>query len=48
MLDEGESLVDLVANRSAFEDFDPDAVGEHGFGFVGLNPLALEHLVGAR
>ena len=47
-LDEGESLADLVADRSTFEDFDPDAVGEHGFGFVRLNQLALEHLVGAR
>jgi xylose isomerase len=47
-LDEGESLADLVADRSAFEDFDPDAAGEHGFGFVRLNQLALEHLIGAR
>ncbi len=47
-LSEGESLADLLADRSAFEDFDPDAAGEHGFGFVRLNQLALEHLVGAR
>jgi xylose isomerase len=47
-LDEGESLADLIADRSAFEDFDPDAAGERGFGFVRLNQLALEHLVGAR
>ena len=47
-LAEGESLSDLLADRSAFEEFDPDAAGEHGFGFVRLNQLALEHLLGAR
>ena len=29
-------------------DFDPDVAGERGYGFVRLNQLALEHLVGAR
>jgi xylose isomerase len=47
-LDDGETLADLIADRSAFEDFDPEAAGKHGFGFVRLNQLALEHLVGAR
>ena len=47
-LNDGESLADLIADRSAFEDFDPEAAGEHGFGFVRLNQLAVEHLVGAR
>ena len=29
---------DLLADRSAFEDYDPDAVGERGYGFVRLQP----------
>ncbi|MEO5708911.1 MAG: xylose isomerase [Nocardioidaceae bacterium] len=47
-LDEGESFADLLADRSAFEDFDVEHAAEHGFGFVRLNQLALEHLLGAR
>ncbi|SDF27756.1 xylose isomerase [Pseudonocardia oroxyli] len=47
-LDPGESLQDLLADRSAFEDYDPDAAGERGYGFVRLHQLALEHLTGAR
>ncbi|GAB3761120.1 xylose isomerase [Microlunatus parietis] len=48
-LNEGESYQDLVADRSSYEDF--DAAGYHnarGFGFVRLQQLALEHLLGAR
>ncbi|GIF51601.1 xylose isomerase [Asanoa ferruginea] len=44
----GESYTDLLADRSAYEDFDADTVAERGFGFVRLNQLALEHLLGAR
>jgi len=47
-LDPGEKLDDLLADRSAFEDFDPDTAGERGYGFVRLNQLGLEHLLGAR
>jgi xylose isomerase len=47
-LAEGETLADLLADRSAFEDLDVDAVAARGFGFVRLNQLALEHAVGAR
>ena len=47
-LADGESYADLLADRSAFEDFDADAVGARGSGYVALNQLALEHLVGAR
>jgi xylose isomerase len=48
-LGEGESYDDLLADRSAFEDFDADAYfGGKGFGFVRLQQLALEHLLGAR
>ena len=44
----GESYAELLADRSAFEDFDADKVGVAGYGFVRLNQLALEHLTGAR
>jgi xylose isomerase len=29
-------------------DLDPDVAGQRGYGFVHLNQLAIEHLVGAR
>jgi xylose isomerase len=44
----GETLDDLRVDRSAYEDYDPDAVGRQGYGFVRLHQLALEHLLGAR
>jgi xylose isomerase len=44
----GETAADLRADRSAYEEFDPDAAAEYGYGFVRLAQLALEHLVGAR
>jgi len=47
-LGEGETYADLLADRSAFEEFDVDAVAARGFGFVRLNQLAVEHLLGAR
>jgi xylose isomerase len=47
-LSSGEGYAELLADTSAFEDFDADAVGERGYGFVRLNQLALEHLTGAR
>jgi xylose isomerase len=48
-LGHGESYDDLLADRDSFEDFDTDAYfGGKGFGFVRLNQLALEHLLGAR
>ncbi|MGN6742200.1 MAG: xylose isomerase [Amnibacterium sp.] len=48
-LGEGESVDDLLADRSAFEDFDTDAYfNGNGFGFVQLQQLATEHLLGAR
>jgi xylose isomerase len=43
----GETPADLVRDRSAFEDFDPDAAARRGYGAVTLAQLALEHLVGA-
>jgi xylose isomerase len=45
----GESYADLLADRSAFEDFDADTYfNGKGFGFVRLQQLATEHLMGAR
>jgi xylose isomerase len=34
-------------DRSAFEDFDADAAGAPGYGFVKLHQLAIDHLVRA-
>jgi xylose isomerase len=47
-LGEGESLADLLADRSTFEDFDADKAGERNFGFVRLQQLAMQHLLGFR
>ena len=48
-LNAGESYDDLIADRSAYEDFDSAAYFNGlGFGFVRLQQLALEHLLGAR
>ncbi|HEX5540377.1 MAG TPA: xylose isomerase [Micromonospora sp.] len=44
----GETLSDLLADRTAYEELDVDAVAARGFGFVRLNQLAVEHLLGAR
>jgi len=47
-LADGETYRELLADRTAFEDFDAERVGGPGYGFVRLNQLALEHLTGAR
>ncbi len=47
-LNPGETAADLRNDTSAFEDFDVETAAARGFGFVHLNQLALEHLVGAR
>ncbi len=47
-LAENETHADLLADRSAFEEFDPDTAGARGAGYVRLNQLAVEHLLGAR
>jgi xylose isomerase len=47
-LGNGERWSDLLEDRTAFEDFDADAVGARGLGAVELDQLALEHLLGAR
>ena len=48
-LNPGEDYEALLADPSAFEDFDPAPYyNGRGFGFVRLQQLALEHLMGAR
>src|SRR6476661_394551 len=47
-LNPGETYTDLIADRSAFEDFVPATPGGRGYGFVRLHQLAVEHLTGAR
>ncbi|HXH35599.1 MAG TPA: xylose isomerase [Plantibacter sp.] len=45
----GETVEQLLADRSSYEDFDADAYfGGKGFGFVRLQQLAVDHLMGAR
>lgn len=48
-LNPGESYQDLLADKAAYENFDADSYFDaKGFGFVKLNQLAIEHLMGAR
>ena len=48
-LDEGETYEQFLADTSSYESFDADAyLGGKGGGFVRLQQLATEHLMGAR
>jgi xylose isomerase len=48
-LNPGEGYEQLRADRASYEDFDADAYfGGKGFGFVKLQQLFIEHLLGAR
>jgi xylose isomerase len=42
----GEKLADLLADRSAFEDFDIEAAAARGMAFEHLDQLAMNHLLG--
>jgi xylose isomerase len=45
----GETYTDLLADSASYENFDADSYFDgRGFGFVKLNQLAIEHLMGAR
>ncbi|GAA2630501.1 xylose isomerase [Paractinoplanes durhamensis] len=46
-LNEGETYQDLLNDKSAWEDFDVDAVGAQGYGFVKLHQLAIDHVLRA-
>jgi xylose isomerase len=47
-LDPGEGHEELVADKTAFEDYDLDAARTQGYGFARLQRLALEHLIRMR
>ena len=47
-LEPGESAATLLADRSAFEEFDVDAAAARGMAFEALDQLAMDHLLGAR
>jgi xylose isomerase len=47
-LGDGESYAGLLADRSAFEEFDPDAAAARGWAYTQRDPLAVEHVLGAR
>src|SRR5271165_5275364 len=47
-LGQSESYHDLLADRSAYEEFDLKAAAVHGYGFAHLDQLAVEHVLGAR
>jgi xylose isomerase len=44
----GETYADLLADRTAYEEFDAEEAAERGLGAVRLTQLAVEHLMGAR
>ncbi|MEU4239908.1 xylose isomerase [Actinoplanes sp. NPDC026619] len=46
-LNEGETYADLLNDKSAWEEFDVDAVGAQGYGFVKLHQLAIDHVLRA-
>jgi xylose isomerase len=43
----GETVAELLVDRTAYEEYDYDAAGARGYRFVRLNELAIEHF-GAR
>ena len=47
-LADGESYTELLADRSALEDYDIDRARTQGYGFAHIQRLALEHLLGMR
>ncbi len=47
-LSDGESHADLLADRSAFEEFDAEKSGQRAHGAIRVDQLMFEHLLGAR
>ena len=43
-----DGLAGLLADRTAFEEFDVEAAARRGMAFEQLDQLAMEHLLGAR
>jgi xylose isomerase len=44
----GESADDLLADRSAFEDFDIEEAGARDYGITRIEQLMVEHILGSR
>ena len=44
----GEGWAELLADRTAFEEFDVEGAGERAKHYSHLDQLAIEHLLGAR
>ena len=44
----GRRTPDLIADRTAFEEFDLALAREQGYGFAKIQRLAIEHLLGVR
>jgi xylose isomerase len=47
-LSEGETYEQLLADRTAFEDYSLDSPRTQGFGFARVQRLAVQHLLGVR
>ena len=47
-LNDGETYEQLLADTTAFEDYNVDTPRTQGYGFARLQRLAVEHLLGAR
>jgi xylose isomerase len=47
-LEPGEDYAKLLADRSAFEDYDLDTARTKGYGFARIQRYAIEHLLGVR
>ncbi|MBU2669549.1 xylose isomerase [Actinoplanes bogorensis] len=47
-LNAGETYADLLNDKSAWEDYDVDAVGAQGYGFVKLHQLMIDHVLRAN
>ena len=45
-LAQGETLADLLADRSAYEDFDTAAAAARDYHYVDLYEKAVQHLIG--
>jgi len=47
-LSEGETFEQLLADSTAYENYDPEPARTQGYGYAHLQRLAVEHLLGAR
>jgi xylose isomerase len=47
-LDAGEGYDELLADRSAYEDYDVESARQRGYGYARIQRLAIEHLLGVR